>query len=167
NHNVKFDQIFTLNTWLLDVNETLGMKAKTYFLGTVILNRVFSVIGDIEVDQLQGYAIACLYIASCMLDDPPHLEYTRDPFSICSYITDHAYTSAQIKDFYAESVKRLDGQLYCPTAYSFTSLLRPDNLDIVNKILVLASFNKGYYEYTPYDVAASAIYIVNGSTEKD
>ncbi|CAM9224722.1 unnamed protein product [Chrysoparadoxa australica] len=100
--------------WIVEVHLKFKLSPPTLYLACHLIDR-YCMLETVHRNKLQLVGVTALFIA-CKYEEiyPPEV---RD----CVYITDHAYSRAEVLDMEQRILKRLRFEIAAPTAYNFLS----------------------------------------------
>lgn len=123
--------------WILEVIEEFKFPSRIYFDFVRIFDCVFSKITDINKNDIQGYAIASLFIADCVSDI---FAITIDH---CIAVCDYIYTECKMMDIISCIVEKCHESIIAPSEYRILEMYHKLHSDIDFKTKL-----KFLYRYT-------------------
>ena len=129
---ISVNMYYMLVVWLIDIASNFKLTTDTIISGIDILERYLANFGnDIELNNLQLVGMTCLYLSSKMLEI--HYNDINDYI----YISDHTYTSNQIKEMELTIIKRLNYIIITCDVDNYSYYVREYNLPLKYKYIKL------------------------------
>ncbi|KAL4506054.1 hypothetical protein ABPG72_013815 [Tetrahymena utriculariae] len=146
--------------WLIEVHYKFKLLQETLFIAVYIIDKYLS-ITKIKRSKLQTIGITALFIAAKYEEIyPPELREFSD-------ITDRACSKSEILQMEGDIINALNFQITVPSSYRFAEWytrlaeLLPQDQCLVFYFIEVALLDTRFLKYSPSNIAASAVYMVN------
>lgn len=146
--------------WLVEVHLKFKLRTETMFLTVSLIDRYLSKT-NIDRTRLQLVGVTCMLIASKYEE-----VYAPEPGDFV-YITDKAYTKAEILHTEVNILKTLNWQVTTPTTNAFLTRFKkvmkcePSHAALVQYIIELALLDYGMLKHAPSHLASAALFLSN------